>query len=188
MATTLYWASYPFVKPEYVNDKFPENWKYLMLYDEEEYDGFKSAVWASKVDWDQLPFRKYSTLDDIAKLPLIPGATPAFKLHDNGLHREARIELLLLGKPQRISGVKVRKLGPEDFAKQHLAGSHGLLETPKNKRLLAKALERIAGTEVIAYRTYRQWPATWDSIEFWTIGEYYAKQESIRERIRTRKN
>lgn len=191
----FYWSSYPFVPEKYVDNNFTESWRYRVIYDETEFSKIHEQNWAKKTDWKALELRQFDSLDDFSKLTFFCGSTPCYKLEESGFKREARVDLLGIrdkicdidlgkGGMFQVGSSGIVRISSEDLSRRGQIGTTKLLFSPKNKRILSELLEYICGKELIVYRTYRAWPAMWDCIEFYSIGNYYAKQAELREKIK----
>ena len=125
------------------------------------------------------------------EIPYFEGWTPAYKLEDQGFKREYKIDLLDLGKKTSwdnvVKKIKDKKTSVEvqvsyDDAKDEIfevstkdreqgrkfAGSKKVFE--ENKEKIEKAFLDLKqrSLDFVVFRTYRGWPAIWDSVEFFS--------------------
>lgn len=111
------------------------------------------------------------------------GWTPHYQFEEAGFKREAKIDLLRIGKPVKklktgsfqVAVEGVVEITPEDeqYGRAN-AGTKGILKTPENVKLLQAEYERLNNSETpfIVFRTYRGWPAIWDTVYFYSQGKF----------------
>lgn len=133
-----------------------------------EYFGFRQEY-----DIDLVNIRKVKKIKDISpKLPEIDPEYIAEKLGAEIVNKNKPSSIHLVGK----SGVREVTTKELEYGKQH-AGSKYLFESKREE--IQQAFDDLNQREVdfVAYRTYRGWPAVWDSVEFYSKPEELPKQE-----------
>lgn len=107
-------------------------------------------------------------------IPECVGFTPRFSLDDAGFKNEASIDLLEeFAKYKTLRGETQKIITWENIPKaQSLAGTDNLLASKRS--LIYPIFERLndSNTEFIVYRSYRKFPAFWDIISFYSIGQF----------------
>ena len=117
------------------------------------------------------------------KIQSFAGWTPHYQFEEAGFKLEKKVDLLRIGKPVKrikngafqVNVEGVIEITPEDeqYGRAN-AGTKGILRTPENKLLLRNEYERLNNSQIpfVVFRTYRGWPAIWDSVYFFSQGEF----------------
>ncbi|MDO8480200.1 MAG: hypothetical protein Q7S65_00110 [Nanoarchaeota archaeon] len=105
---------------------------------------------------------------------LLRGWTPSFSFEKAGFKKEYEIELLQIGTPHvDEGGTRYKSVTQEEleFGRLH-AGSEKLYDDHRSEIQRAYTDLNQRGVEFIVFRTYRGWPACWDSLHFYSLDAF----------------
>ncbi|MBI2148338.1 hypothetical protein HYU23_01550 [Candidatus Woesearchaeota archaeon] len=148
------------------------------LYDESTFNSFRKEEWFKENGWLVYELRRHEISEEI---PTYKGWTPSFDFINSSFKFEDDVSLIEVGKPSskinegayQVGDGKVIKVDPSklNYARANV-GSIELIEANKNR--IEKTFDRLneARIDFILFRTYRAWPAVWDNICFFSIGDF----------------
>ena len=160
------------------------------LYFERQFELFKKEPWFREDGWIKYELKRHE-IEGIPSIQTFKGWTPSFDFVGSGFKLEDEIDLIKVeeevkedernkqrygafqagadtkGKP-RITTIDPTKLA---YARAHI-GTQELLE--QNKERIERPFKKLNDEEIefIVFRTYRHGPAVWDTLYFFSKGEF----------------